>query len=97
MSKRSTSGLTASRQKRVRPSRAKRRPSSKARVDRLDALDGLRQHCDSLTTFGGLLEACGHHPCGEPLEREMIGHTGSLILREVEQAEALLDVLEAAR
>jgi len=91
MSKSSRTHLTASRKKRVRPSRPK------SQTDRLDALDGLRLRCENLTALAGLLEACGEHRGGQPLERDIIGHTGSLIRREVEQAGALLDKLEEAR
>jgi hypothetical protein len=90
-------GLTASREKRVRSSRANNRPASKAAVARLDALDGLRECCANLTTLAGLLDACGDHRRGEPLEREMVGNTGSLILREVRQVKAFLDGLEKAQ
>ena len=91
-----SSPLTASRKKPVRPSRSRpqRRRQPKSQTDRLDALDGLRLRCESLTALAGLLEACGDHRGGQPLERDIIGHTGSLIRREVEQAGVLLDKLE---
>jgi hypothetical protein len=82
-------GLTGSRKKRVLPSR---------KPDLLDRLDALNQCCYNLAALGGLMQACGEHPWDEPLNREMIGDTGSLILREVRQVQALLDGLgKAAR
>lgn len=92
--KSSEKSLTGSRKKRVRSSRANNRPASKAAVARLDALDGLCECCSNLATLAGLLAACGsQHSWSEPLEREMIGNTGSLILREVKQVKAFLAVL----
>jgi hypothetical protein len=75
-------------------SRTSNRPASKAVVARLDALDGLRDCCDNLTALAGLLEACSHSSQGELLKREMVGRTGSLMLREVKRAEVLVDVLD---
>jgi hypothetical protein len=92
MSKLQKSGLTASRKKRGRPSR--RRPF---RPD-VDLLDGLIDHCHSITTLAGLLQASGSHTEAQPLEAALVHSAGHLILREAEQLQALLAELgKAAR
>jgi len=80
--------LTRSRKNQVRPSRVK--------TTRLDMLDVLDNHCDHLAALAGLMEACGHHPLGEPLNRRLVADVGSLMLREVRQMRAHLDRLAKA-
>ena len=81
--------MTASRKKRVRPSRPRRRPF---RLD-VDLLDGLIDHCHSIMTLAGLLQASGSHAEAEPLESALVGSAGHLIFQEAEQLRALLDEL----
>ncbi len=81
-------GLTASPQKPA----VKRNTSS-----RVECLDGLFDCLKTIGALAGLLEAAGQHPRVEPLNADMVAHTGRLILAETAKAHAWLDKLEEAR
>lgn len=76
MSKHSTSRLTASRKKRAR---------RRAACSGVDWIDALSDHCHSLATLAGLMEACA-----EPPDPELIAATGHLLSREIKQMRAVL-------
>ena len=75
MSKTSSSRLTASRKKRAR----------RAACSGVDWIDALSDHCHSLATLAGLMEACA-----EPPDPELIAATGHLLSREIKQMRAVL-------
>jgi hypothetical protein len=86
MSKRQKTGLTASRKKRVRPSR---------QITALDALDALNTHCDRIETLAGLLHACADP---ESFNVKLASDAGYYIVAELRQARELLaQVLGMAR
>jgi hypothetical protein len=67
--------------------------STSRQVDWLECVDALNDHCSSITTLAGLLEASGQHPESETLRADLAGSAGSLILREAEQMKEWLKML----
>jgi hypothetical protein len=90
MSKRSTSSLTASRKKRVRPSRPKRRPQSKTGSAWLAALDAANERFARVETLAGLLTACDDPGALSP---ELAARAGYFIEEELRQVKELLNEL----
>jgi hypothetical protein len=73
-------GLTPSRKKAHRP----------AKFDALDALDAVHGRCHGLAAVAGLLEAQGGT---EPLDATLVRDTGTLMRRELEAIQALLETV----
>jgi hypothetical protein len=84
--KSSTSRLTASRKKRVRPARKASRL-----VRALDALSELADCHYRLAALAGLLEACG-----EPMEAGQVASAGTLMAEQVRRLEEMMRRLDAA-
>jgi len=75
--------------------------TSKPAVSKVDCLDGLQDCLTTLETLAALLEAAGTCTDARALNVETmvraIGHTGTLMLAEVEKAQAWLTKLEEAK
>ena len=83
MSKLQKSSLTASRKKRVRPSRSKR----EIKAAPLDVLDALNARCAKIETLADLLHACDDP---ESFDVKLASNAGSLIADELRQVKELL-------
>jgi hypothetical protein len=70
-----------------------RKPAASRRVELLDCLDAMNDHCTSITTLAKLLEVGGQYPESEILRPELAANAGSLIVREAEKMKEWLRTL----